>query len=102
MVCREITLTIVSITRVFTSCYRRAGMEHDVLQEDPQLVNKRNSLVRTAGRRLAEANMVIFDEINNKFHITDLGRIAAKYYLKHETIEVFSKQRAELSAIVVY
>ncbi|KAJ9107447.1 hypothetical protein QFC21_000900 [Naganishia friedmannii] len=74
------------------------GMEHDVLQEDPQLVNKRNSLVRTAGRRLAEANMVIFDEINNKFHITDLGRIAAKYYLKHETIEVFNKQfRSRLS-----
>ncbi|KAJ9110457.1 hypothetical protein QFC19_001583 [Naganishia cerealis] len=74
------------------------GMEHDVLLEDPQLVNKRNALVRTAGRRLAEANMVIFDEINNKFHITDLGRIAAKYYLKHETIEVFNKQfRARLS-----
>jgi antiviral helicase SLH1 len=66
-------------------------MEHDVLQDDPQLVNKRNSLVRTAGRRLAEANMVIFDEINNKFHITDLGRIAAKYYLKHETVDVFSE-----------
>jgi antiviral helicase SLH1 len=64
-------------------------MEHDVLQDDPQLVNKRNSLVRTAGRRLAEANMVIFD----------LGRIAAKYYIKHETVDVFSESSKDLSEI---
>lgn len=68
-----------------------SGMEHDVLQSDPQLTEKRDNLVRNAGRRLAEANMVIFDEINNTYHITDLGRIAAKYYLKHETVEVFSE-----------
>lgn len=68
-----------------------SGMEHDVLQSDPQLTDKRNNLVCAAGRKLAEANMVIFDEINNTYHITDLGRIAAKYYLKHETVEVFSK-----------
>lgn len=66
-------------------------MAHDETADDPQLGSKRDSLVQTAGRRLAELRMIEFSEIDNTFRITDLGRIAAKYYLKHETIDVFSK-----------
>lgn len=68
------------------------GMPHDIIADDPQLGTKRDALVQSAGKRLADAKMVQFDELTNKFTITDLGRIAAKYYLKHETVEVFNKQ----------
>jgi antiviral helicase SLH1 len=68
-------------------------MAHDEGQEDPQLGAKRQGLTRTAGRRLADIGMIRFDEVENSLVITDLGRIAAKYYLKHETVEIFSKTR---------
>jgi antiviral helicase SLH1 len=67
------------------------GMAHDEAVEDPQLGSKRQGLTRTAGRRLAEIGMIRFDEVENSLTITDLGRIAAKYYLKHETVEIFSE-----------
>jgi antiviral helicase SLH1 len=66
------------------------GMAHDETQEDPQLGSKREGLTRTAGRRLADIGMIRFDEVDNSLTITDLGRIAAKYYLRHETVEIFS------------
>lgn len=72
------------------------GMAHDEGQEDPQLGAKRQGLTRTAGRRLADIGMIRFDEVENSLVITDLGRIAAKYYLKHETVEIFSKTRPVL------
>lgn len=68
-----------------------SGMPHDEVAEDPQLGSKREGLTRTAGRRLAEIGMIRFDEVENTLTITDLGRIAAKYYLKHETVEIFSE-----------
>lgn len=68
------------------------GMAHDVTAEDPQLGGKRDALVQSAGKRLADIKMVQFDEQANKFAVTDLGRIAAKYYLKHETVEVFNTE----------
>jgi hypothetical protein len=29
--------------------------------------------------------------VHNSFVISDLGRIAAKYYLRHQTMEIFSE-----------
>jgi len=66
------------------------GMPHDELKDDPQLGNKRNELVTQSARHLATARMARYDEHTNAFVISDLGRIAAKYYLKHQTIDVFS------------
>ncbi len=43
-------------------------MPHDEPKDDPQLGNKRNQLITQS----------------------DLGRIAAKYYLKYQTMEIFS------------
>lgn len=67
------------------------GMPHDELKDDPQLGNKRNELIVQAARQLATAKMIRFDEAANTFVISDLGRIAAKYYLKYQTMEIFSK-----------
>ncbi|WRT70052.1 uncharacterized protein IL334_007046 [Kwoniella shivajii] len=66
------------------------GMPHDVIKDDPQLGNKRNELISQAARLLQAAKMIRYDEISNTFAISDLGRIAAKYYLRYQTIEVFN------------
>lgn len=35
--------------------------------------------------------MVTFNESTGDFTITDLGRIAAKYYIRYKSIEIFNK-----------
>lgn len=65
-------------------------MPHDEPKDDPQLGNKRNQLITDAARQLVLAKMIRFDEISNALIISDLGRIAAKYYLKHQTMTIFS------------
>jgi antiviral helicase SLH1 len=35
--------------------------------------------------------MISFDQKTGAFSITDLGRIAARYYIRHASIEVFNK-----------
>jgi antiviral helicase SLH1 len=66
-------------------------MPHDEPKDDPQLGNKRNELITQAARHLSVAKMIRFDEISKALIISDLGRIAAKYYLKYQTVEVFSE-----------
>lgn len=36
--------------------------------------------------------MILFDEPKGAFTITDLGRIAAKYYVRHESMEIFNNE----------
>jgi len=36
--------------------------------------------------------MIMFDQTSGSFTITDLGRIAAKYYIRHSSIEIFNKE----------
>ena len=35
--------------------------------------------------------MIIFDKDRDAFQITDLGRIAAKYYIRTQTIVIFNE-----------
>lgn len=69
-----------------------AGISRDEVVDDPQLGNKRNELITLAARHLAGAGMIIFDRQSGAFAITDLGRIAAKYYIRHGSIEIFNKE----------
>ena len=66
------------------------GMPHDEVKDDPQLGRKRSELVTFAAQQLASARMIQYDPISRSMAITDLGRIAAKYYLRHQTVEIFS------------
>ena len=45
-----------------------------------------------AARKLASAKMILFVESTGSFTITDLGRIAAKYYIRHTSIEIFNQE----------
>ncbi|KAI0082569.1 Sec63-domain-containing protein [Panus rudis PR-1116 ss-1] len=68
------------------------GLIRDQVADDPHLVAKRNQLVVEAATRLSEARMIAFDRVAGTFTITDLGRIAAKYYIRHASIEIFNKE----------
>ena|SRR6267154_271177 len=67
-------------------------MSWDNVVEDPQLGQKRNILVMTAARKLADAKMINYTQQTDAFSITDLGRIAARYYIRYASIEVFNKE----------
>ena len=60
--------------------------------DDPQLGNKRNELVTLAARRLADAQMIVFDEASGAFSMKDLGRISSKYYVRCSSIEIFNEE----------
>jgi antiviral helicase SLH1 len=36
--------------------------------------------------------MIIYDRNSGTFTITELGRIAAKYYIRYSSIEIFNKE----------
>lgn len=68
------------------------GMSHDEPRDDPQLGNKRNQLITEAARTLDGVRMIRYNEVKSEFAISDLGRIAAKYYLKYQTMEIFHEK----------
>ncbi|THH02446.1 hypothetical protein EW026_g463 [Hermanssonia centrifuga] len=68
------------------------GLTWDEVAEDRTLGAKRSQLVTEAAKRLSEARMIAFDRQTGAFAITDLGRISAKYYIRHASIEVFNKE----------
>ncbi|KAG9014090.1 hypothetical protein FRB90_005597 [Tulasnella sp. 427] len=68
------------------------GIPRDELSNDPQLRNRREEWVVTAAKRLAVANMIQFDPINGHLNITELGNIAAKYYIRLASIEIFNQE----------
>ncbi|CCM04831.1 uncharacterized protein FIBRA_07024 [Fibroporia radiculosa] len=65
------------------------GLTREEVANDLPLRRKRSQLVTDAARKLAEARMIIFDDHSGAFTITDLGRIAAKYYIRYASIEIF-------------
>ncbi|KAG5637451.1 hypothetical protein H0H81_004468 [Sphagnurus paluster] len=67
------------------------GIARDVTGDDPRLGGKRLDLVTVAGQTLANAQMVNFDRATGAFTITDLGRVAAKYYIRYTSIEIFNR-----------
>ncbi|KAG5648692.1 hypothetical protein DXG03_000038 [Asterophora parasitica] len=68
------------------------GIARDATGDDPQLGSKRNELAIAAAQKLADAHMITFDRATGAFKISDLGRIAAKYYIRYLSIEIFNKQ----------
>lgn len=60
-------------------------------QSDPQIEEHRLDLIRTAARDLEKAHMARFDEKSGQLYVTELGRVASHYYLKHDTIRVFNE-----------
>jgi antiviral helicase SLH1 len=55
-------------------------------------MERRHRMIKIAAQKLAQAAMIRYDEGKETFTITDIGRIAAKYYVRHASIEVFQKE----------
>lgn len=70
---------------------RMIGLGWDEAAKDPGLGGKRESLVTTAAKILSRALMIAFEPDTGNFIITDLGRIAAKYYIRYKSIEIFNE-----------
>lgn len=69
-----------------------SGMLWDDVAKDPRLGAKRNQLVTNAVNRLIGARMVNWNRLTSALQTTDLGRIAAKYYIRLASIEVFNQR----------
>ncbi|OZJ04536.1 hypothetical protein BZG36_03995 [Bifiguratus adelaidae] len=66
------------------------GMDHTEPSLDPLLGKRRRDLIVNAARKLAKAQMIIFDENTGYLTAKDLGRIASNFYIKHGSIEIFN------------
>jgi len=62
-----------------------------MLSDDPYLGGKRNELIAFAAQKLANARMITYDAQDGQFQITGVGRIAAKYYIRYKSIEIFNE-----------
>ncbi|SNX81594.1 probable RNA helicase [Melanopsichium pennsylvanicum] len=68
------------------------GMTYDEVADDPHLGAKRLQLINVGVKKLVEAQMVEHDLVTDRLKVTDLGRIAAKYYIGYRTIETFNER----------
>ncbi len=71
---------------------KQVGVSYDELRYDRTLDRKRHQLVLAAACSLVEAKMINFDEDKSVFTINDLGRLAAKFYIHHKSIEIFNRE----------
>jgi antiviral helicase SLH1 len=71
---------------------RWTGIPRDTLIDDPRLGNKRYELAVIAARRLSDLQMITYDTRNGSLVIKDLGRIAARYYIRHSSVEIFNQE----------
>lgn len=68
------------------------GMSHEEPANEPDLSSKRNQLIRAVAQKLASAGMINYNVETGSLQYTDLGRIAAKYYIRTASIEVFNQE----------
>jgi antiviral helicase SLH1 len=66
------------------------GIDWAEVQDDPQLVQKRRSLVINAAKILQKNQMIIFNENTEELRAKDVGRIASQFYVLHQSIEIFN------------
>lgn len=85
-----VTLPVVTLSQVINKFL--SGMFQDDVANDPGLGVKRNQLVTNAVRRLVEARMVNWNNLTGALKTTDLGSIAAKYYIRIASIEIFNEK----------
>lgn len=66
------------------------GMDNNEPLEDPLLGRKRHEIITLAARKLANCQMIVFDENTGYLIPKDLGRISSNFYIKHTSIEIFN------------
>ena len=66
-------------------------MLHGETNEDPHLGKRRYELMMAKARQLSNAQMILFDEESGSLNSTELGRIAAKYYIRSASVEIYNR-----------
>jgi hypothetical protein len=66
-----------------------AGVPRDMPIDHPELVQPRVKLITDQALKLEKLSMIDFDDTTGVFLIKDVGRIAARYYIRHQSIEIF-------------
>ncbi|KAI3653219.1 hypothetical protein MP228_002644 [Amoeboaphelidium protococcarum] len=75
---------------------------------DPRMILVRKEVVGGALKTLASSQMIQYNLETGEITPRDLGRVAAQYYLKHETMDVFHQQlkqectEADILSILVH
>ena len=69
-------------------CY---GFKHDELATAELRNSAMDRIIREAAKKLHRTRMIRFSEASTSMSITSLGRIASHYYIKAESIAVYTK-----------
>ncbi|AAS50913.2 ABR142Wp [Eremothecium gossypii ATCC 10895] len=67
------------------------GLDWNEVSNDPQLYDKRRSMIMQAARRLHALQMIVFNDTTMNFIPKDLGRVASDFYLLNESVEIFNQ-----------
>jgi replicative superfamily II helicase len=67
------------------------GLKPDEVATYEQRNGVLDTIVRKAGKRLHSIKMIRYVESSSSFAITSLGRIASHYYIKSDSVEIYTK-----------
>ena len=66
------------------------GASEGELSTDPLLEQRRTDLIHTAATTLDKCALIKYERKSGQFQVTDLGRVAAYYYVSHATVAVYN------------
>lgn len=79
------------------------GVPADELKEDPFLERRRADLIHTAATVLHQEGLINYDRQGGAFQVTDIGRVAVYYYVKHKSMATYNEQlRPQMSDIELF
>lgn len=67
------------------------GIIWEELAAEPDLMSKRRQFITDAARELERCKMARFDERSGNLYVTDLGRVASHFYIRHDSIVTFNE-----------
>lgn len=71
------------------SCYSQL-MSCKALRKCFGMCASRKTLVSDAARELEKSKMARFDEKSGNLYVTELGRVASHFYIKHSSIVIYN------------
>lgn len=66
------------------------GIDWAEIRDDPQLVQRRRTLIIQAAQTLQQSQMIIFNETTEELRSKDVGRIASQYYVQQSSVQIFN------------
>ncbi|GAB4820015.1 hypothetical protein N2152v2_007061 [Parachlorella kessleri] len=68
------------------------GVGWEEVAADPRLERHRRKLITEAARELQRSKMARFDEKSGNLYVTELGRVASHFYIRHSSIVIFNER----------